>query len=462
MKSCRYLLLALLLLSPVRGEEFELEIVSSPTHGLYYTLECLMDAPHRSEGLAQSFRGRVGNWSPVEQAMAQWRESLEGEELSKLRFPRVQGRTPNLEGVLEKVALQAYDGEDMVRRVRPWLGPEHAHSLEVVLRTLEPLYQEYWWSEAAPLVEERIAEMAVQLKEGEFSKSFDKVASLYDGRLPVGEQPTLALVPYLRMPGQTRVGTHGHSSGSLQVMELVVDRSLDDDVGVVFHEFVHALYAGQSEEEQKRWEDHFAAHGLWGKLAYVQLNEGMATALGNGWFQEKVSGKLDTGSWYSDSVIDTYGKALLPVIRDAAEEGRRLTDQELDKMVEAFQESLPDAVGTFDVVGAEFLAVSSREEINHARFQDALMRLGPVRSSRARDWEAEPVTVATFRLYWLNPGERAKLAGLGWSEAEQNDWKVYRLKQTDSGWELAFEGEHDKLFELLKKLQSEGLTNQDG
>ena len=51
---------------------------------------------------------------------------------------------------------------------------------------------------------------------------------------------------------------------------------------------------------------------------------------------------------------------------------------------------------------------------------------------------------------------------LGWSEAEQNDWKVYRLKQTDSGWELAFEGEHDKLFELLKKLQSEGLTNQGG
>ena len=105
--------------------------------------------------------------------------------------------------------------------------------------------------------------------------------------------------------------------------------------------------------------------------------------------------ELDDGSWYSDPVIDTYGKALLPVIREAVEAGRPPTDEELDRMVEAFRESLPDAADDFNVVGAEILTVSSREEINHARFQDALMRLGPVRSSRARDWEAEPVTVAS-------------------------------------------------------------------
>ena len=129
-------------------------------------------------------------------------------------------------------------------------------------------------------------------------------------------------------------------------------------------------------------------------------------------------------------------------------------------MVEAFRESLPDAADDFNVVGAEVLTVSSREEINHARFQDALMRLGPVRSSRARDWEAEPVTVATFRLYWLQPGEREKLAVLGWSEDEWTDWDTHRLRQTESGWELAFEGEHEALFALLSRLQKEGLSEQ--
>ena len=458
MKCWKISLLVALLFAPVCSEEFELEIISSPTHGLYYTLECLMNAPHRSEELAESFRGRVGNWYPVQKAMDQWRKSLEGDELSTLRFPRVQGRTPNLVSVLEKVSLQSNDAADMAQRVSPWLGPDHARSLLKVLTTVEPLYQQYWWSEAAPLMEKRMAEVAAQLEQGDFSDSFERAARFYDGQLPPGERPTLALVPYLRMPGQSRVGTHGHSAGSLQVMELVVDRPVDDDVGVVFHEFVHALYAGQREEERQRWEERFASHGLWGKLAYAKLNEGLATALGNGWFQEKVLGELDNGSWYSDPVIDTYGKALLPVIREAVEAGRPPTDQELDRMVEAFRESLPDAADDFNVVGGEILTVSSRAEINHARFQDALMRLGPVRSSRARDWEAEPVTVATFRLYWLLPGERGKLADLGWSESDRTGWETHRLRQTESGWELAFEGDHEVLFALLGRLQREGLS----
>ena len=454
------MLLFFCLLQPVLAEDFEIEIVSTPTHSLYYTLECLMATPRRSRELGQSFRIRVGNWQPVKMAIDAWKQSLGTEELSGLRFPRVQGGTPNLVSVLEKVSLESDGAADMARRVKPWLGPKHSKALHEVLTTMEPLYQAYWWGEAAPLMKRRMAEMTEHLERGDFSRSLGKVAAFYKGRLPEGSQPTLALVPFLRMPGQEEVRTHGHSSGSLQVMELVVERPLGDEAGVVFHEFVHALYAGQEPTETERWKERFFSHGLWGRLAYAQLNEGLATALGNGWFSQRVTGEFAEGSWYVDPVIDTYGKALLPVVRGAVEAGRAPTDRELDEMVSIFKVSLPEATSNFDVVAAQFLTVSNREEINRAVFQDELMRLGPVRSSRARSWGSESMTEATFRLYWLHSGEREKLLALGWSQEESDRWKSHRLKQSEQGWELAFDGEVDQLFDLLRSLQKNGLRQQ--
>ena len=72
-------------------------------------LECLIDEPHRSPEMAHSFRGRVSNWSPLESSLRAWRTAREGPELTGLRLPRVQGRTPNVSSVLEKVSLQSAD-----------------------------------------------------------------------------------------------------------------------------------------------------------------------------------------------------------------------------------------------------------------------------------------------------------------------------------------------------------------
>jgi hypothetical protein len=198
---------------------------------------------------------------------------------------------------------------------------------------------------------------------------------------------------------------------------------------------MHGLWSGQSEAQRARWETRFARHGAWGRAAYVQLNEGLATAMGNGWFNRRVKGQVPAGSWYSDPVIDAYGQALLPV--------------------------MPDALDTFDVVAADFLVVSSRVAIQEGPFQNEVMRLGPVRWSRARRWkEVDQGHSSTFRVYWLQPGERDLLAEVGWSSAQRKGWNEYSLVRTETGWELAFEGSQDRLFELLRRLQKEGLSPQ--
>lgn len=424
------------------------EIVTSEVHALYYMLECLIDEPHRSPEMANTLRARVGNWFPVEQALEGWRRSRESAELATLRFPPVLGRTPDLGAVLEKVALSSSSARDFVERVRPWLGAEHTAALEKAMTELEPVFRRYYWTEAREQFLERRREVETALAAGDFEGSLARAAAFYGAELPSGEGLRLALIPHVRAPGVERTHTRGHSSGTLQVMEVVVDKPGSGTAGTVFHEFLHALWAARSSEESARWRDRFHGHGAWGAAAYVQLNEALATAIGNGWFTRRVTGELEPGPWYADRVIDTYGQALLPVVQPALEEGRRPSDEELDGMVEAFRTALPEALDTFDVVAADFVVVTSRPEVHTGAFQNEVMRLGPVRSSRVLSWEeAAP---GSFTVYWLSAGERSRL--------DWGDWSGYRLRRGERGWELAFEGSAAELFALLRRLQETGLS----
>lgn len=430
----------------VAEEKIEISVVASRTHSLFYMIESLLDVPHRSPQMATNFSGRVGNWDPVAVALDDWKESLSSAELSLLRFPGSHDRTQTLGQVLERVALQSQDAEDFGRRVRPWLGPKAGSRLKALMTVVEPLYEQYWWP--GPELGGRVAELESDLDRGEFQENFQKAMSFYAGRLG-SDKATVALVPYRKDIGEDKVHTRGHNSGELQVFEVVLERSQDGMAGVCFHEFLHGLWDGQDEAEAQRWREKFESRGLWGRLAYAQLNEGLATALGNGWFQAKLDGELSAEDWYADPVINSFGKALLPIVENAVEEARPPSDEELDAMVRAFQAVLPDADSTFDVVAAQFLTVSSRPEAHLSTYQSELMRLGPVRSSRVSDWSSESSRSQTFVLYW--PG----------SPAEALDWTVgeapYSLRRTDQGWELYFTGGQKELFELLREFQNRGL-----
>lgn len=430
------------------------EIVTSEVHALYYMLECLIDEPHRSPEMADTLRGRVGNWYPVEQALKGWRRSWESAELATLRFPPVLGRTPDLSAVLEKVALSSSSVPDFVERVRPWLGPDHSLALEKALLELEPVFRRLYWEGSQRQFLERRREVESALAAGDFEGSLARASAFFAAELPPGEPLRLALIPHIRAPGVGRTHTRGHSSGTLQVMEIVVDKPNSGTAGTVFHEFVHALWAAQDEAEATRWRERFQGHGAGGAAAYVQLNEALATAIGNGWFTRRLRGELEPGTWYADPVIDAYGRVLLPVVQQALEEGRRPTEAELDAMVEAFRTALPEALDTFDVVAADFTVVSARPEVHTGAFQNEVMRLGPVRSSRVRSWD-EAGTPSSFTVYWVSAGDRDRLHALGWPA---EPWERFVLRRGERGWELAFEGDAPALFELLRQFQRTGLA----
>ena len=429
-------------------EKLELKVLSTRTHSLYYMVECLMGLPHRSPEMASNFSGRVGNWFPVRQALDNWEESYSSEELSLLRFPGPHGQSQTLSQVLERVALQSENAEDFANRVEPWVGSEAGENLRKVMTVMEPLYEQYWWS--GPGLNGRVDELKASLEKGDFQTNFTKAMSFYDGKLHSNEA-TVALIPYRRGIIDDEARTRGHNSGNLQVFEVVLDRANDGIAGVCFHEFLHGVWEGQSAEESARWRQAFEKRGLQGRLAYAQLNEGLATALGNGWFQAQIDGQVSQKDWYADPVINAYAKALYPVVKKAVEEARPPSDDELQAMAMTFENALPNADSTFDVVAAQFLTVTSRQEAHLAPYQSGLMKLGPVRSSSVRDWDDKKARTQTFVLFWATED------GARIGEASPDD---YSLRKTESGWELRFDGNQDELFTLLRRFQKEGLKEK--
>src|SRR6185503_17170638 len=121
---------------------------------------------------------------------------------------------------------------------------------------------------------------------------------------------TVVLVPLPKPENIKHPGTHGESLGKVQLVELLPGSNFKNDADVVFHEACHALWHTRKDLDLVR--NDFEKIG--GYVAYAELDEGMATALGQGWFAKMAFGKTPR-SWYSDPITNGYSHALYPIVK---------------------------------------------------------------------------------------------------------------------------------------------------
>ncbi len=450
------LLLGLICPTLAQDDQPPLAIVTSEVHGLYYMLECLIGTPHRSTEMASTYRSRVGNWGPISQAVKRWEECVVRDDFAQMLRSKENNDQQTVSEVLEALAVQSKSLEEFDQRASALIGPEYGAVLSAALLAMQPTYRDYWWQPSR--LEQARTKISLQLAQGDFAKSFMRAQKFYRATLPKGEAPSLALIPFHQGILQDQASLNSHHSGVLQVQEIDLGATRHDLLaGTVFHEFLHVLWRAQISKERERWQQAFFSRGLLGRVAYSQLDEGLATALGQGWFQSKVSGETNSEVWDAEPVVDAYGKSLVSVVTPALDAGRPPTSLELTNMVDAFEQSVPDALTSFDVVAAHFTLVTSAQEVHQRLFQNEVMRLGPVRLSEVQSWEDESLNQGPFTVFWVRENERFKLRGRGWTKKETQGWSRYRLRETPRGWELAFIGPSQDLFNKLRELRKSKL-----
>ncbi len=77
--------------------------------------------------------------------------------------------------------------------------------------------------------------------------------------------------------------------------------------------------------------------------AYRWLDEALATATANGWVYRQLAEMLDTGSWYSNRIIEDYARAIYPRVEEYIETGRTIDAEFLHYALTQFEATFPHA-----------------------------------------------------------------------------------------------------------------------
>lgn len=242
---------------------------------------------------------------------------------------------------------------------------------------------------------EALAVRAAQI--GKFSEQFEifakeqHLATVLDQLavflgVPSGAMPAARVHFVPAPPGEV---LHGRRLGQDVVVEVRDGDTPARRADVVVHEIAHLLYERAGlEDEPQIYRAFFAPSLATAAQGWDLLNEGLATAIGQGVMQELVNPKefaeslVKPNSWYVNADIDTFAKALFPLVKTAlAEKGTLL--QIMPEIRQAWVKLQGDRPVLLKNWLQRFLLVGDRKY--EAKLSAFLQELGP----RAY-WRVEP------------------------------------------------------------------------
>jgi hypothetical protein len=215
-----------------------------------------------------------------------------------------------------------------------------------IMKDAEGYYDRLIWNDnEGKLINQRIA---LEKYTKQCSESFTKINRFYNSCW-IEEVPfVVALYP---IPGKSGNSTATPHANSLCVGVLTDETDHVGRIGVVLHEMCHVLYDEQPSEFQHKLESYFAENkSSYSQFAYNFFDEGLATALGNGWAYKSLSGELDPSDWYNNEYINGFGKALYPLVEEYISNGKSIDQEFVNKAIDLFAATFPNSITNYGIL----------------------------------------------------------------------------------------------------------------
>lgn len=247
------------------------------------------------------------------------------------------------EDALQILAVNSSGLADFERNLSAFVSYRGIGSYHKVKERLYPLFLKYHWRPTLKSQDKEIAETKKILESSNFTDLLEKARAFYRSDYPQSLSFKVGLTP---IP-DTDLKKRHTSASNLRDVQLVPYHStkgVKDNLDVIFHEFCHALYEGQSSKVKKQIDQFYLnssdPHSI---FVYRYLNEVLATAWGNGWYHEVLFGKHEEKSWYSVDYIDRLAKAFLPLLKEYVQKEKNLDKQFMAKSIEIAKKVFPNA-----------------------------------------------------------------------------------------------------------------------
>jgi hypothetical protein len=114
-------------------------------------------------------------------------------------------------------------------------------------------------------------------------------------------------------------------------------------LSVMMHEIFHIQFDEEPLETKFKLESWFFQNpSTSNKYAYLLLNEALATAIGNGYVFEQLSGSLDKGEWYNWPYINQLAKEIYPLVQTYLKEGKSIDQAFVDNYIKIYEQNHPN------------------------------------------------------------------------------------------------------------------------
>ncbi len=240
-------------------------------------------------------------------------------------------RSVSLFDNIRVAAFRAKTDEEFLSDAALLMVPADVAKMGEILRYFSPRFHVWWKSEAEGRGKTFVKKVDRLMRSEPTRGEIERFRSFYGPSLPEGARVYFSL---LYRPNLAKAPTNGQQIGNVGVAEFLPDETPEKRLDVVLHEFCHFLYNSRSDDDNLALQNAFANSGdPAAKPSYNLLNEGMATALGNGIVGRSFRSASEwpaylarPRSFYNNANIDRAAKRLLPMMDSWLASGRTMRD----------------------------------------------------------------------------------------------------------------------------------------
>lgn len=258
-------------------------------------------------------------------------------------YPEYRNYNVQLWQLLKVAAANSANINEFKLGIAGMLPVNDINSITESLINLQDLHEELLWKPYEEALETYIEELTREASKGDFNKVFEKAINFYgtnwNNNLPM-------IVNVLPLPEvEKNIIEIASPDGNVLTYSVHIreGRDIAEDLGVVFHELDHILYKNQPVDLQNKLEKYFLNHqSPYKVIGYRVLDESLATALGQGFYYQYITGKADEGNWYDVPQVNKVAKSIFPLVAEYLHKDRTIDSLFIDRYLEVYEDDFPE------------------------------------------------------------------------------------------------------------------------
>ncbi|MNS33579.1 hypothetical protein D3C72_656950 [compost metagenome] len=208
-----------------------------------------------------------------------------------------------------------------------------------IIAKLEPVYTKLVYEPNKDKFDRKLADLDQFVQQTDLGKYFAQGLRFYNTPWDFSIPIDIVVVPSIEDGGFT-----GKAFFNNAVTEVPLNFNQNEVLfSVLMHEIYHTLYNEESLAFKKEIKQYFDNNpSVNSQYAYLLLNEVLATALGNGYVYEQITGKPDQDEWYNVKYISEMAKKIYPVVFAYAASGQPMNQAFVNGYIAMYDQFFPN------------------------------------------------------------------------------------------------------------------------